>query len=1509
MPTFRELEQAAISRYESGDIEGAKRLKKQALAQQEHELIAGQAIAAFENGDVKSAKALKKQALDILAPYEESTFTDIGRGLVVAPVTVAQGIAEFAAAGLDLSLGTEYARPVTEAFEGFKKEHDLDPKTTAGEVTEELLGFGLGFIPIAGWLGRASSVAKGANLARATTKGAKKAKSRFFRSAGAFGESATGKALLKSRTGLIGTTALATGAYETLVTPDGRATMSDAFDVMPLLQTEDTSQMEGSDLAAGIIKNKLRRGFEGGFASLTFDVGLPVAGIAARSLGTVPGVSAVTSTLARTSSSIFNAAGRQIGKIPGVGASKKFLTEQLSATGTKHAKLAEEILDVEAVGADAQRTALKFYEEWENSTGQFMTIVDITKKTKKQRATLEKDLYKFLTEANSTALDGYTPRAKQAAERMLKLDLDFQDSIFKELELRHDEMVLSGKVNPGLKSALEDVKAHKASTAGFLRRRFKQYDNKEEFYKQLDIEGPAFKSAYKELRTALENKNLQKPLTGIQKLQVKFEGAVFPEAPYSSKELDEMASSKLYEYIGLAGAKDVPDAKRILTELQNSFKVGRTEVIQEGRAVGLADDMFIKRIEGLDELPELRALKGEVIDPKKVFMSTISDMANTLAGANFYRGVGRELGTNLEDGLERVAKGELPAIIRSVDRQGAATPDVAKARSGADVGNAGTDAAIIAADDRLKSLGYVRIGMDDTGELTTGVFGGKFADMTGAYVRPEVKDALTTPARMGLDGLGQAVAIGATLKGQAQRMAIVPNPISQVRNIYGNLMYLAGNGNLGRDSDFVDTFRLIAANVDHMDDAGFARFSQELGALGVMDTSLVTSALRDYRDFAQKFSASEKVSNVFGTINRAIPFMKQFEKLYSESDSFFKLMAVFSEQSKMTNALGKAGLDVLGSGVSSTSAVGIRSALAKNLVDSGLAKRAGSLAVADSPSNLLLTMAGDTVKDTMPVYSRIGKAVRKLDALPVIGNFTSFASENIRNSYNTMHRGLKELSFRVDDELKEIIGKERAGILERQIRGIGSQRLISFLAVSAATPAAVTKASMLATGTTQEEMDAAESLVGEFYQGHALGVISNDGRGKMQLFDQSFVNPYGFVRDPIINAMRTFQEKGELNASDVEKITAASWAGILGYLEPFASESIIFERARDVLPSSWLGRGGETQTGSKVYQDGESLGSKVSQGVSHMLSAYIPGYGRMFTEERGGELQAGRLYRALSGQPGTRGQTYTGNEELARAVTGMTPITLNLREDFTFKGGEYLPLRSSAKSVATRVIKRADSTVEQMTESWNTYLDNLYREQSKLYYNVQQARKLNATDTDLTRQLKSAGLGAAEVKAILDGRFWPGLASKELIKEIRMTMRSEDRAPRVIQDIPWGSFNSLSNDVRNRPLSPEVGAQERAARLAAKRARIAEDTEAAMNNLSETRTEVPIAPVQQLVEQPAVLEPEGFLSTVGGLTGDVADTFSNVSGNFRDLAQTYAPSVFGDSKNREIAERAEQANQ
>jgi hypothetical protein len=560
--------------------------------------------------------------------------------------------------------------------------------------------------------------------------------------------------------------------------------------------------------------------------------------------------------------------------------------------------------------------------------------------------------------------------------------------------------------------------------------------------------------------------------------------------------------------------------------------------------------------------------------------------------------------------------------------------------------------------------------------------------------------------------------------------------------------------------------------------------------------------------------------------------MQQLENLYSNSDSYFKLMAVFAEQGKMANALAKAGIDV-----NNVADPGKWAAVSRSLVDQGIAKRNGSLSLDASPSNFLLTMAGDAVKDTMPVYSRVGKAIRRLDALPVFGNFTSFASENIRNAANTLSRGVRELSFKADDALIRALGPEDARALERQIRGIGSQRLMSYLTMSTVMPAAVTKASMLATGTTEQELEAAKTLSADFYGGHALGVISNDGRGKLELFDQSYVFPHAFVTDPVRKALETYNEKGELGKDEAEQILTSGWSLIQGYAEPFLSESLFFERVRDVLPQAWIGRDGETQTGAKVYSPSDSYGDKFAKSLTHIMGTYIPGYGRMFIEERAGKLQPGRLLRGVTGEPGTRGQTYTANEELARTLTGFTPIVINTRTDFRFKGGEYLPLRSAAKTGANREIKRADATVPEMVDAWNTYLDNLYREQSKLFFNVQAARSLGASDGEIRSELKAAGMGGAEIAAILRGEFWPGLASDELIKDTKKDMKSEDRQ-RVVSQIPWSTFNRLSNDRRNMKLQPLVAKEERDARLKDRQ-----------EGLELPLKQAPVA--TQIVEQPA----------------------------------------------------------
>ena len=219
-------------------------------------------------------------------------------------------------------------------------------------------------------------------------------------------------------------------------------------------------------------------------------------------------------------------------------------------------------------------------------------------------------------------------------------------------------------------------------------------------------------------------------------------------------------------------------------------------------------------------------------------------------------------------------------------------------------------------------------------------------------------------------------------------------------------------------------------------------------------------------------------------------------------------------------------------------------------------------------------------------------SIRRLDAIPVFGNFTSFASENIRNSANTLARGIKELSFKIDPNtdagkaLIDSIGEEKAKILERRIHGIGTNRLTSYVATSAILPAAMTKASMLATGTTEQEMNAALTLTADFYDGHQMIVLDNDKRGKISMGDLSFIFPHAFVLDPARAALRTYFERGELGKGGDQILNS------LGLLSVTPNRScLIFDlRTGERCAATVLDWSRRRNTdGSKVYVGSDAL--------------------------------------------------------------------------------------------------------------------------------------------------------------------------------------------------------------------------------------------------------------------------------------------------------------------------------
>lgn len=1345
---------------------------------------------------------------------------DIGKGIYSGIVSVPQGIAELGALGLDAALDTNTSRAVTKAFEYIKP----DELGTAGEVTEDIVAFGAGFIPIAGWLGKAGQAAKAAKGGKALSTAGRGS---FTKSAIDFGTSKTGQKALGTWAGLTGSTAAATLGYSTAVANDGRATLSDNFDILPdALRTEADAGLTGRQEAARRFRNKLKVGVEDAIISGAFDTALKVGGKgfqaadelaggkisaagAKAAQATLDAPSKVTEGFMKGLESVSPEAAARVSQ--GAQAANQKFKQYFTASGGANEKLYETVQDARAVADMYEKQGLKAAEDWSRAADEFLKAGKLNKGTPADAQQLEASLHQYLL-GNTKALDDYGDAGlTKAADKMIEVRSELEQGLITQLEdvltvkdpdtgqrmidqttgkfmMKDPESPAEIKAAKALKEMTESQNAQN----GYLRRMFEQYTNPTDFYRNLDLTSPEFDNAVNEVASHIVvNKG---------------------RAPNAN----DLAQAKrvVYDSLGLQSLGGLPpelalkNLRQSIADKQKGKGFGL--VARERPVLSSIDDIFVERKEMLDVSPSLQKLKGVLTDPLEIYTRTITDMAQANAAADMYAGIA-PLGNKLVDAIDVLAKGGRPSIVDipdpakySIDQLETVYKEELRPfdqiAADANAGLPFDDPARVTTEDvveqykqQLRDAGYVQLG--DNKDLQH-VFGGSYGELTGKFVSPETYGAITAPLRLGTGFLGEVTGILSNMRSLSQKMTIVPNPGAQVRNIVGNMGMLAANANLGRETDFSDMFKIFTSSLDNLDEAGLDRLARKISLTGVEDTSLVTRALKEYRKAGQDLTVSGKLSNAIDVFEDKIPFMKTFERIYSDSDSFFKGLSLLGEEKKLRNALAEANLraDPL-----------VMEAFNAN----GLVKRAAGETKLTQGLDNIEVMAGDIVKDTMPIYPRVGKAVRSIDMVPIFGNFTSFASENIRNSVNILNRGLKEMAFEVPPNLRSQIGEQSSAALERQMRALGAQRLMSYAAVATIIPRSLVRASMTATGTTQEQMDAMRMQLPEYMDGHDLVILGNDQKGKIDYIDLSYVSPYAFVLDPARAALQVYREKGKLDKGEIDQIASGAWRGIEMFLEPFGSESMIFERVRDVLPSEGLlglgvGRGGKTSTGADVYAETDAQGEKFGESIGHIMNGIIPEYIRLAGQVKNpltGELEPGRVYRAVTDTPGKRGEEYNVFKEGARLVTGFTPMTVDLRNDFAFKGLEYTPRRTDAKSQASRVIKRADATMDDMTAAWNKYLDNLYREQSKLYTEIEAARAMGLSENDIRRNLvKGANIGRKEANSIMRGEFWPTQASKELYKDIVALRKAEGRTR--VTDMPsFSTFNRLSRARNGEPLA------------------------------------------------------------------------------------------------------------
>lgn len=1380
---------------------------------------------------------------------------DVGRGLVAAPISFTQGLAELPAMASDFIFDTKITPEVVEAGEATKEFLGVDDLGLAGQMTDEVATFLMGFIPLAGWAGKVSAQTKRLSQAGALPLQTGAISGLSGRLAERAAGSVVGQYMLTTKPGLIGTTALGTGLLEMALSPEGRPSFADGFEFLPdFMESEEYNpSLGGRENATRIMRNRLRRGTEGALLSGAFDTALSGAAATARAFPNLPVVGPASVMAARGTTRAMRESLRKVSEATGMAAANDLFRRWFMPSKGAPRWVMMELEESLGRSDHAKSSILRRFE-------QFVKVARTSGQGRADMPVVFDNLFKYST-GDIHAMDDYViPKAgkpgeftnpiKEVADKMLKevqqVRKPLLDSLEAELKALKDARRTPQEIK-GMESLIKTIRQSEGAEIGYLSRIFRMYEPGEKirFYDELKLHGGIFEGAVDQIVEFMENaiKSGKSEVSGDYLRGWSDMLADAAKKGMTQEQRDRFARAEakkiLYDLLGLHVADGV-SPEMALKAMRESLKKPtqgegiRGMVATKRPLLQIAEDIFQPRQEIIERNPLVRKMMGEVTDPEVLYVHTVDQMAKLSAAADYYKHLD-SFSIPIEPAIKQINEGGRPLVVEGPD------PEMIAQMGGDKISVPGTPEqadilrevgapltwrkeavgpasytpghtlvqqaqAQIAA---LRQAGYEQL-TESTGR---GRFGGEFGAITGKWVPREMKDLMMAPRELGLSPLGDLFSALSQARGLSQKALIIPNPATRAREIIGGTGMVTAAGNFRRDMDWAGVIQVFSNRVKSMDKAQSRNFLRQLELSGVSNSNLVLSALKRFLGEKRGGPISKGVGKVVDFFEgepiewaggQKLPLypniMRGFAKFTEGTDNVFKGITLMAEEAKYQEAFAKAGL-AMGPGAKITD-----DAIAQLLVDQGLMTRIASNALKNEGLTPLQLMAAELTKDIMPTYSRVGLFVKELDRIPLFGNFVSFASENIRNSANIVWRGLKEMSFEITDPaMRKAMGEEAATMLERNIRSIGSQRIASFTSVALLMPAAVTRAGMWATGTTQDQMTAIYDSSRDYLAGHQLVPIENDGEGRVKVIDLSYASPYGFVTDAATAALREYGKQGRLGKGEVEKLGRGVWQIFSGYVDPFASEAIIFERIRDVLPSEDLGslgvgRGGKTATGAHVYEENDPLGDKLSAGFLHIVDSLVPAYIKLGAEVRGGEVRPGRMSRAFWDVPGPRGQEHDTFEEIARQFTGFTPMELNLHRDFEFNGKVYQEARNQAKGAANRIIIASDRSPQEMVQHWSDALDSLYRAQSQLHAETVAARTLGVSRERLYRQLtKEAKLSKAEADHILNGEFYPRPLSVETIKKVERQKHEEERN-RLTDDLPVTAINDMVRARMGQPL-------------------------------------------------------------------------------------------------------------
>ena len=685
----------------------------------------------------------------------------------------------------------------------------------------------------------------------------------------------------------------------------------------------------------------------------------------------------------------------------------------------------------------------------------------------------------------------------------------------------------------------------------------------------------------------------------------------------------------------------------------------------------------------------------------------------------------------------------------------------------------------------------------------------RYGPLAGQYVKTEYLRAFTDiPTYINFANAGNpASRLYATflgMKGMSQIAKTVYSPITQIRNATTAALFAIKNGNFGNGEDLVNSAKVVFSKIN--DNIAFSKggaefkasgnkiatksqindFYNEMVSRGVVNTNAKVGEFEDLLGDAVKagyapgftkkvLAAAQNTQNRFSG------------KLYQGSDDIWKIYSYQMEMGRLKKAFDN-----------SSSSFNVRVTAGENLVDDAV-MRATSDGFVDlrkvpegfDVDEFLKRESSEIVKDTVPNYSRVPTFIKELRQMP-FGNFIAFPAEIIRTSGNIYGRAIRELASD-----------------SPEIRSIGMRRLMGSLTVDGALGAGLVTAGLTLTGTSREQLEAYKRSFAADYDRDSILIPVSEKDGKIrEVYNFSYTNPYDYFTRPARAVFNAVNDgiTAEKDLTDI--FMSSAWEGMVEMFAPFAGESIVTEKAFDLVRN-------QTRYGRSVWGEADPLGLRISKGFAHMADGLTPGISpiRLRGDVAGQDIQLGdftlgadigdfpkAIGLAVGLDPVTgvnrKGERIDAAGEFAEALTGLKFIKPKVDLTLMYRGYEASSLVREASGIFNRVAKsKTGMSPEDITQAYIVSNEQRFKALRDLNMAIEDARTLGLSDSEIAISLKKAK--TPNLNEVMAGKFKPFFPSEETIG---LAMQAQDN--KMSNPFDFGEMSKIYGEQYGKNLLP-----------------------------------------------------------------------------------------------------------